>query len=174
MTNSCFCCSVGQLYLILLQLHRLQPVKLLHPWDVPGKNTGVGCHFLLQGIFPSQGSNPWFLRLLRWQVCSLLLTPPGKPVPFAQFSLMITYCKIIAQYHNQEIEVGTIHSFCLDFPSFTCMCFVVCIFIPFIISFFKGQKPRHGLARCVQFRMSHEDGLHFFFLPCAVYQALIC
>ena len=30
---------------------------LLFPWDFPGKNTGVGCHFLLQGIFPSQGSN---------------------------------------------------------------------------------------------------------------------
>ena len=31
---------------------------LLCPWDSPGKNTGVGCHFLLQGIFPTQGSNP--------------------------------------------------------------------------------------------------------------------
>ena len=30
----------------------------LCPWDSPGKNTGVGCHFLLQGIFPTQGSNP--------------------------------------------------------------------------------------------------------------------
>ena len=32
--------------------------KLLHPWDFPGKSTGVGCYFLLQGIFPTQGSNP--------------------------------------------------------------------------------------------------------------------
>ena len=32
--------------------------RLLHPWDSPGKNTGVGCHFLLQAIFPTQGSNP--------------------------------------------------------------------------------------------------------------------
>ena len=30
------------------------------PWDSPGKSTGVGCHFLLQGIFPTQGSNPDF------------------------------------------------------------------------------------------------------------------
>ena len=30
----------------------------LHPWDFPGKSTGVGCHFLLQGIFRTQGSNP--------------------------------------------------------------------------------------------------------------------
>jgi len=32
--------------------------KLLHPWDFQGKSTGVGCHCLLQGIFPTQGSNP--------------------------------------------------------------------------------------------------------------------
>ena len=32
--------------------------RLLCPWDSPGKNTGVGCHFLLQGIFLTQGSNP--------------------------------------------------------------------------------------------------------------------
>ena len=31
-----------------LQLHRWQPTRLPHPWDFPGKNTGVGCHFLLQ------------------------------------------------------------------------------------------------------------------------------
>ena len=31
--------------------------RLLCPWDSPGKSTGVGCHSLLQGIFPSQGSN---------------------------------------------------------------------------------------------------------------------
>ena len=36
----------------------LSPTKLLRPWDCPGKNTGVGCHFLLQGIFLTQGSNP--------------------------------------------------------------------------------------------------------------------
>ena len=31
-------------------------------WDSPGKNTGVGCHFLLQGIFPTQESNPGLLH----------------------------------------------------------------------------------------------------------------
>ena len=36
----------------------LQPTRLLRPWDSPGKDTGVGCHFLLQGIFLTQGSNP--------------------------------------------------------------------------------------------------------------------
>ena len=39
------------------QLHRVQLASLC-PWDSPGKNTGVGCHFLLQGIFLTQESNP--------------------------------------------------------------------------------------------------------------------
>ena len=42
----------------------------------PGKNTGVDCHFLLQGIFPTQGSNPC---LLLWQADSLPAEPLGKP-----------------------------------------------------------------------------------------------
>ena len=45
----------------------------------PGKNTGLGCHALLQGIFPTQGSNPRLLCLLHWQVVSSPLAPPGKP-----------------------------------------------------------------------------------------------
>ena len=40
-----------------LRPHGPQPTRLLRPWDSPGKNTGVGCHFLLQGIFPTQGLN---------------------------------------------------------------------------------------------------------------------
>ena len=35
----------------------LQPARLLCPWDSPGKNTGVGCHALLQGIFKSVGTD---------------------------------------------------------------------------------------------------------------------
>ena len=53
--------------------------RLLCPWDSPGKNTGVGCHALLQGTFLTQGSNPCLLSLLHWQVGSLPLAPPGKP-----------------------------------------------------------------------------------------------
>ena len=41
---------------LTLQPHRLEPARLFCPWDFPGKNAGVGCHSLLQGIFPTQGS----------------------------------------------------------------------------------------------------------------------
>ena len=40
-----------------LPFHGLQPVPLLCPWNSRGKSTGVGCHFLLQGLFLTQGSN---------------------------------------------------------------------------------------------------------------------
>ena len=40
----------------------MQSPRLLHPWDFPGKNPGVGCHFLLQEIFPTQRLNPGLPR----------------------------------------------------------------------------------------------------------------
>ena len=45
----------------------LQSTSLLSPQNFPSKNTGVGCHFLLQGIFLTQGLDPHLLRLLHWQ-----------------------------------------------------------------------------------------------------------
>ena len=60
----------------------LQPARLLGPWDFPGKNTGMGWHFLLQGIFPTQGSNPQFLCLLYWQVDSLPMCHPWHMISY--------------------------------------------------------------------------------------------
>ena len=53
--------------------------RLLCPWNFLGKNIGVGSHSLLQGIFPTQGSNPCLLCLLHWQAGSLPAEPPEKP-----------------------------------------------------------------------------------------------
>ena len=50
-------------------------MRFLHPWNFPGKITGVGCHFLLQGIFPTQGSNP---GLSNCKQLPLPSEPPGK------------------------------------------------------------------------------------------------
>ena len=53
----------------LLRPHGLQPARLLCPWDSPGEKTGVGCHFLLQGIFPPQELNsglPLCRKMLYW------------------------------------------------------------------------------------------------------------
>jgi len=54
----------------------MQPTRLLCPWNPPGKNAGVGCHFLLQGIFLTQKSN---LHLLHWQEDSLPKYHLGNP-----------------------------------------------------------------------------------------------
>ena len=70
----CICCLVAKPCPALLQPRGLWPTKFLCPWDFPGKNTGVGCHFLLQGIFLTQGLNP---HLLHWQSDSLPLNHQG-------------------------------------------------------------------------------------------------
>ena len=60
--------------------HRLQSARLLYPWDSPGKNTRVGCYFLLQGIFLTQGLiEPTSLRSPTLAGRSLPLAPSGKP-----------------------------------------------------------------------------------------------
>ena len=62
---------------LLGESHGLEPTRFLCPWKFPGKNTGVGCHFLLQGSFLTQGLNPGLLHLLHWQVDSLPLCHLG-------------------------------------------------------------------------------------------------
>ena len=57
-------CSLPSVVSDALRPHRLQPTRLLCPWDSPGKNTRVGCHALLHGIFLTQGSNLHHLHLL--------------------------------------------------------------------------------------------------------------
>ena len=70
----CCCCLVIKSCPALVTRYGLQPARLLCPWDSPGKYTGVGCHFLLQGIFQTQGANP---HLLQWQVDSSPLSHQG-------------------------------------------------------------------------------------------------
>ena len=80
-----------------LRPHALLPTRLLCPWDFPGKKTGVGCHFLLQGIFPTQGLNLGLLSLVYWQVDYLLLSHHGSPCltlfpSKAQMQILICNC----------------------------------------------------------------------------------
>ena len=82
----CFCKSENQTLVIVRCV--LSHVWLLvtpwtvahqaHLWNFPGKNAGVGCHALLQGIFLTQGLNPGLLCLLHWQVGSLPLCHLGR------------------------------------------------------------------------------------------------
>ena len=63
------------LFVTLCSVARQAPLSM----KSPGKNTGVGCHALLQGLFLTQGLNLHLLYLLHWQEGSLPLAPPGKP-----------------------------------------------------------------------------------------------
>ena len=47
-TTGCCCCYIASVMSDFVRPHRRQPIRLPHLWDSPGKNTGVGCHFLLQ------------------------------------------------------------------------------------------------------------------------------
>ena len=62
-----------------LPSHGLQPTRLLCPWDSPGKNTGVGCRFLLQEILQTQGMN---LGLLHCRQILYHLSPQRSPFQF--------------------------------------------------------------------------------------------
>ena len=53
-------------------------------------STGVSCHFLLQGIFLTQGSNRVSYVYLYWQVDSLLLVPPGKPLDSNRYLISVS------------------------------------------------------------------------------------
>ena len=91
-----------------LQSHGLQPPRIFCPWNSSGKNTGVGCTFLLQGIFLIQGSNPSLLHLLHWQVSSLTLVLPGKPMQNAALD------SCYWNYHKTDFQRLRIYVICLD------------------------------------------------------------
>ena len=72
--GSCVCAQSGQ---TLRHPMNCKPARLFCPWYFPGKNTRVGYHFLLQGIFLTQGLNLRLLCLLNWQAHSLPLCHLG-------------------------------------------------------------------------------------------------
>ena len=112
----CNVCSVTQLCPTLLQPHGLWPTRLLCPLDLPGKNTGAGCHFLLWGIFPflwkaTPKAKPWLVHLLLYTQNVWLTTSPAigsmktfgrkKPatIPTPSNHLMITQCESLPCVH---------------------------------------------------------------------------
>ena len=85
------------------------PARLLCQGDFPGKNTGVGCHFPLQGIFPTQGSNP---HLLHWQAGSLPLSHLGstcKPLQRKVFKIKIQVSLGLENSLNRGDWWATVH-----------------------------------------------------------------
>ena len=144
----------------------LWPTRLLRPRDFPGKSTGVGCHCLLQGIFPTQGSNPRLLRLLRWQVGSLPLAPPGKPCwilqcvfPKNKDSVLHKHI-IIIQIEKLSLINYLSHTPYLFFPNYlknvpyikknSVQCEIICCHVS-VISSNLETFPRLSLVDCIFF-----------------------
>ena len=73
-------CMLTHFSHVWLFADRMEPTRLLCPWDSPGKNTGVGCRALLQAVFLTQGSNPGLLRRSALAGGFFTPAPPGKPV----------------------------------------------------------------------------------------------
>ena len=73
-------CSFTSIVSDSLQPYGPKPTRFLGPLDSPGRNTGVGCRDLFQGIFPTQGSNLCLLSPMHCQAGFLPLAPPGKPI----------------------------------------------------------------------------------------------
>ena len=106
----------------------LGPSRLLCPWDFPGKNTGVGYHAHLQGIFPIQALSPCLLSLLYWQVDSLPLMPPGKPIEYyaaiKNYTLR-TWKSIFSvkwEKNSKEVKLYTMWSQLFLFSMWICVC----------------------------------------------------
>ena len=73
----CEKCYLAPLCLTLCDPMDCSPTRLLCPWNSPGRNAGVGCHALLQGIFPTQG---WNLGRLHCRRVLHRLNHDGSPI----------------------------------------------------------------------------------------------
>ena len=86
-----------------LRPHGLQHTRILCPWDSPGKNTGIGSHFLLQGIFLTQEPNPHLLCLLHWQADFFTTVPLGKSIQIDTLFLNRIVClELYLKHHNKR------------------------------------------------------------------------
>ena len=79
----------------------MELTKLLCPWDSPGKNTGVGCYSILQGIFPTQGSNPGLLHCR--QILCHLSYRGGPKIHYFKVSFALTYFHVSRDNIDKEI-----------------------------------------------------------------------
>ena len=92
--------------------HRLQPARLLCPRDFPGKNTGVGCHAFLLGIFPTQDLNPFlfmsaalagrfFTTSTTWEARTTLTDLSGEEIKKSSFSFPASHFRFGSVPHTR-------------------------------------------------------------------------
>ena len=142
-------------------------MRLHSSWDLPGKNTGVGCHFLLQGISLTQGSNPCLLHLLHWQVSSLPLAVCGKPCQLNRMDsnaficmaeYFIAYIHLSFFFHSSvNGHLGCFHVLAIVNTS----SMNIGVPVSFSIMIFSGYMPSSGIVgSCGSFSPSFLRNLH--------------
>ena len=154
-------CSFASVVSDSLQPHRPQSTRILCPWDFPGKNTGVGNHFLLKGISPTQGLNPCLPHLLHCRLMLCLLNHQGSPltrrVLFYTFHLL---CKnevelpisppshhLAPHYLPFSVSLGG-----LNVVSQLCLCTASVSHICFCVSYRKRMgEPQLDQSQCPAF-----------------------
>ena len=133
--------------------------RLLCPWDFPGKNTIAGCHFLLHGIFLTQGLNQYLLSFLHLQVDSLPLHHLESP------------------YHPRWLIILSSAKEYIPWRPRSCL--------PHLYSVLSVQ---HGLEACLTFKLCPTEGLrvrvrlsgfeprlwHWPMWPTASYLSFLC
>ena len=153
----CLCLwSVSQSCLIFLWLHGLKPDRLLCPWKFPEKNTGVGCHFLLQRIFPTQGSNLHLPCLLHFRWILYPLSHRGSPhcscIKPAMWGVLLLHqaeCSCCSRFRNQlwKFQIyysDSIEENCRAYRRQICFCLLRTFFFFFpgnSILIFLGTHP---------------------------------
>ena len=107
------CCSIAKSCLTLCNpmvcslpdssVHGIFPARILE-WNSPRKNTEVGCHSLLQGIFPAQGSNLCLLHCTQILYCLSPQGSPGKvPTSYLSYTWQYTYINTSLLVHNNPL-----------------------------------------------------------------------
>ena len=130
-------CSICTVTSDSLRPHGLQPPRLLCPWNSPGKNTGVGCHFLLQvgchfllqGLLPSQGSNQYLLYLLLWQADSLPLGE-WEALPSYVVVQMLSHARLFATPWTAAHQASRSLTISQSLPKFMLIALVMPSYIP--------------------------------------------
>ena len=105
LVNLACCCYVASVMSDSVQPHRWQPTRLCRPWESPGKNTGVGCHFLLQCMKVESEKWKWSRSVVsdsskpRGLQATRLLCPwefPGKSTGVG--------CHCLLQHYNSKVS----------------------------------------------------------------------
>ena len=128
---------------VRLSCHRLQPTRLLCPWDFPGKSIGVICHSLLQRIFLTQVSNPGLLhsRHILYHLSHTITVP--KP-----WIYIVLFCFPV----SLQIQVDASHEL-------TCVLLTTWCCEIYNLSHLKQRKVKHrkaqNFAQCHESRKQH-------------------